>query len=147
MRSLGADEATAGASARSLLSAGAQSQDDETRVTYHPPAVVPLRREAFVIGALDGAEVFTAPVVVPTLTVWIQMVQDAHGRLHRSLMRAELAGGLNTGSPEVRRRWADTLTHHGARAMATLLDGGSPFRWLCHQPFLRSHQVMVPSPV
>jgi hypothetical protein len=26
---------------------------------------------------LDGAEVFTAPVVAPTLTVWIQVVQDA----------------------------------------------------------------------
>lgn len=92
-------------------------------MTYHPPAVVPLRREEVVSGALDGAEVLTAPVVAPTLTVWIEVVQDLHGRLHRSPVRAELAGGLNIGSAEERRRWTDALTHHGARVMATLLAG------------------------
>jgi hypothetical protein len=73
-------------------------------VTYHPPALLPLRREEVGFGALDGAEVFTAPVGDPTLTVWIQVVQDAYGRLHRSPARAELAGGLRTGSAEERRR-------------------------------------------
>ena len=49
-------------------------------MTYHPPAVLPLRREELLTGPLAGAEVFTAPVVAPTLSVWIQVVQDAHGR-------------------------------------------------------------------
>jgi hypothetical protein len=99
-------------------------------VTYYPPAVLPLRREEVVTGPLDGAEVFTAPVVAPTLTVWIQVVQDAHGRRHRSPARAELAGGLHTGSDEHRRRWADALAHHGARVMATLRAAGRQEREL-----------------
>jgi hypothetical protein len=52
-------------------------------VTYHPPALLPLRREEVVAGALDAAELFAAPVVGPTLTVWIEVVQDAHGRSSR----------------------------------------------------------------
>ena len=90
-------------------------------MTYHPPAVLPLRREELLTGPLAGAEVFTAPVVAPTLSVWIQVVQDAHGALHRPPVRAELAGSLNTGSAVDRCAWTAGFTHHGARVMATLL--------------------------
>ena len=92
-------------------------------MTYHPPAVLPLRREELLTGPLAGAEVFTAPVVAPTLSVWIQVVQDAHGRLHRAPVRAELAGSLHSGSAADRRAWTAAFTHHGARVMATLLAG------------------------
>jgi hypothetical protein len=99
-------------------------------VTYHPPAVLPLRREEVVTGAPDAAELFAPQVVAPTLTVWITVVQDAHSRLHRSPARAELSGGLRAGSPEQRREWVGALAHHGARAMATLRAGGRQERAL-----------------
>jgi hypothetical protein len=98
-------------------------------LTYHPPFLL-AEREEVVSCALDAAEVFTAPVVDPTLTVWIRVVQDGNGVRHREPVRAELAGALRDGAPDERRRWAERLASEGWRVMATLEAGGRKERAL-----------------
>jgi hypothetical protein len=99
-------------------------------MTYRPPDLLPPEREERLCAALDAAEIGVAPVVAPLLTVWVRVVQLLDGRLHREPARAELSGGLRTGSPGERRRLADHLRLHRARVMTTLWAAGSETRAL-----------------
>ena len=98
-------------------------------MTYYPP-VLPAEREEVVAGALAAAEVDVSPVVAPVVTVWVRVVQLLDGRLHREPARAELSGGLHTGSADQRRRLAEDLGRHGPRIMTTLWADGRPIRAL-----------------
>ena len=101
-------------------------------VTYHPTLLAPEREEVFSC-ALDRAELATAPVVAPALTVWVRVVQLLDGRLHREPVRAELTGALGA-VPATSGRDADwlagTLSAHGARVMVTLWAAGREEREL-----------------
>jgi hypothetical protein len=97
-------------------------------VTYYPPALLPPEREEVVASALDAAEIGVPPVVAPTVTVWVRVVQLLDGRLHREPARAELSGGLAAGAADQRRRLAQDLSRYGARMMTTLWAGGQQTR-------------------
>jgi len=88
-------------------------------VPYHPVVLAPEREE--VVGcALAAVEIFTAPVVDPRLRVWLRVVQDGNGVLHRYPVRAELSGALRTGTAEQRQEWARRLEGEGWRNMVTV---------------------------
>ena len=96
---------------------------------YHPVIMAPEREE--VVGcALEAVEIFTAPVVDPRLRVWLRVVQDGNGVLHRTPVRAELSGALRTGTPEQRREWVRRLESEGWRNMTTVDAAGERTRQL-----------------
>ena len=98
-------------------------------VPYHPVVVAPERQE--VVGcALAAVEIFTASVVHPRLRVWLRVVQDGNGVLHRTPVRAELAGMLRTGTPEQRREWTRRLEGERWRNMVTVDAAGVRTRLL-----------------
>jgi hypothetical protein len=101
-------------------------------VTYYPALLAPEREEVFSC-ALDRAELATAAVVGPALTVWVRVVQLLDGRRHREPVRAELTGALGA-VPTTSGRDADwlasTLAAHGARVMVTLWGAGREVREL-----------------
>jgi hypothetical protein len=98
-------------------------------VTYYPP-VLPAEREEVVAGALAAAEVGVSPMVAPVVTVWVRVEQLLDGRRHREPARAELSGGLHTGTADQRRRLAEDLRRPGPRLMTTLWTAERPIRAL-----------------